>query len=118
MNDAGRSAPRVATLFAGSAPFSVAAFESILDATGNALDVRRVWTTPDRKAGRALKYHPTAVAEWAAVRNVPVSKHGSLRDPTALDELSHLGAPGETTLAILVAYGKIVPPEQPLHHEA
>jgi methionyl-tRNA formyltransferase len=90
-------------VFMGSPEFAVPCLEALLD-TAN---VRAVVTQPDKPAGRGLGVAASAVKLRALASSVPVLQPQSVRKPPFLDELKAL-APD---LAVVVAYGKILPPE-------
>ena len=65
-----------------------------------------VWTQPDKPAGRGDKIHPPPVKKFAV-------EHGlNLEQPTKLrtDEAKALFASYDADLAVVVAYGRILPP--------
>ena len=69
-------------------------------------EVASVWTQPDKPAGRGDKIHPPPVKTFAV-------EHGlKLEQPTKLrtDEAKALFASYDADLAIVVAYGRILPP--------
>ena len=70
-------------------------------------EVVAVVTQPDKPAGRGLGLVPPAVKVRALAAGVPVLQPPSVRKPPFLDELRAL-APD---VCVVVAYGKILPPE-------
>src|SRR5687767_10509149 len=69
-------------------------------------EVACVWTQPDKPAGRGDKIHPPPVKKFAV-------EHGlKLEQPTKLktDEAKALFASYDADLAVVVAYGRILPP--------
>src|SRR5687767_11725020 len=69
-------------------------------------EVASVWTQPDKPAGRGDKIHPAPVKKFAV-------EHGlKLEQPTKLrtDEAKALFASYEADIAVVVAYGRILPP--------
>jgi methionyl-tRNA formyltransferase len=76
-------------------------------------DVVAVWTQPDRPAGRGNKISPTPVKEFALAHNLPVFQPQKIK--TA--EAKQLFASHDADLAIVVAYGRILP-EEYLHAPA
>jgi methionyl-tRNA formyltransferase len=70
-------------------------------------DVLAVWTQPDRPSGRGNKLHQSPVKEFAVAHNLPV--HQPLKIKT--EEAKDLFASYSADAAIVVAYGRILPPE-------
>src|SRR5688572_3905069 len=69
-------------------------------------EVASVWTQPDKPAGRGDKIHHPPVKKFAV-------EHGlKLEQPTKLrtDEAKALFASYEADIAVVVAYGRILPP--------
>src|SRR5436190_19723920 len=91
----------------GSPEFAVPCLDALL-ATEH---VVAVVTQPDKPAGRGLGLSPPAVKVRALAAGVPVLQPPSVRKPPAAvafwDELEAL----RPDVAIVVAYGKILPPE-------
>ncbi|MDB4970064.1 MAG: methionyl-tRNA formyltransferase [Myxococcales bacterium] len=87
----------------GSPEFAVPCLDALLATE----EVVAVVTQPDKPAGRGLGLQPPAVKVRALSAGVPVMQPASVRKPPFLDELRAL-APD---LAVVVAYGKILPPE-------
>jgi methionyl-tRNA formyltransferase len=77
----------------------------LLDAVDGPGRVAAVVTRPDQPRGRGLKLHPSAVAEVAAARGVPILKPVKIRTPEFLDSLKSF-APD---LLVVAAYGRILP---------
>src|SRR3954447_14273396 len=94
---------KLRVVFMGSPEFAVPCLEALL-ATEN---VVAVVTQPDKPAGRGLGLLPPAVKVRALAAGVPVMQPASVRKPPFLDELRALDA----DIAIVVAYGKILPAE-------
>src|SRR5262249_47019037 len=70
-------------------------------------DVVAVWTQPDRPAGRGKKLHQSPVKEFAIQENLHV--HQPLKIKT--DEAKKLFTSHQTDVAVVVAYGRILPSE-------
>src|SRR5437588_13116986 len=90
-------------VFMGSPEFAVPCLEALLRTQA----VVAVVTQPDKPAGRGQKLVPPAVKRVAERAGVRVMQPASVRKPPFLDELRAL----EADVAIVVAYGKILPPE-------
>src|SRR5258706_10906521 len=94
--------------FAGPPRFAARALAAILDA-GHTVGL--VLTQPDRPAGRGLSTRPSAVAELAAARGLPILSPLSLRaggaDARAAVQRLQSAAP---ELLIVAAYGLLLPP--------
>lgn len=70
------------------------------------MDVRVVITQPDRPRGRSRRPRPSPVKEAALELSLPVSQPGS-----SGDLVDALRSAGPLDAGILVAYGRLVPPE-------
>jgi methionyl-tRNA formyltransferase len=94
---------RLRAVFMGSPEFAVPCLEVVARAT----DLVAVVSQPDKPAGRGLALAAPAVKVRAQALGVPVLQPTSLRKGPFATELAAL-APD---LAVVVAYGKILPPE-------
>ncbi|HET7728593.1 MAG TPA: methionyl-tRNA formyltransferase [Usitatibacter sp.] len=90
-------------VFAGTPPFAARALEALIDA-GHTVSL--VLTQPDRPAGRGLKLTPSAVAQVAAARALPVAKPPTLRDPARHEAI----ITARPDVMVVAAYGLILPP--------
>jgi methionyl-tRNA formyltransferase len=70
-------------------------------------EVVAVWTQPDKPAGRGNKLHQSSVKEFAVQHNLNVHQPLKIRTQEAKD----LFASHPADAAIVVAYGRILPPE-------
>ena len=70
-------------------------------------DIAGVFTQPDKPKNRGMKIDYTPVKELALLHGTPVFQPASLRDGTASEALRGL----DCDLAVVVAYGKILPRE-------
>jgi methionyl-tRNA formyltransferase len=93
--------PRV--VFFGTPEFSVPALQALLD---EGYDIAAVVTAPDRPAGRGLQIKPCPVAAFAREHGLFVVQPDKLSRSEILPMLQSLHA----TVAVLVAYGHIIPP--------
>jgi methionyl-tRNA formyltransferase len=91
-------------IFMGTPQFALPSLEAVL-AAGE--EVAAVVTQPDRPRGRGQVVTPSPVKELALAWNLPVLQPQRLKDPELLRHLQAL-AP---ELMIVVAYGRILPPE-------
>jgi methionyl-tRNA formyltransferase len=69
-------------------------------------EVAAVWTQPDRPAGRGNKLSLPPVKEFALLHNLAVHQPAKIRNEEALK----LFASHEADAAVVVAYGRILPP--------
>jgi methionyl-tRNA formyltransferase len=69
-------------------------------------EVAAVWTQPDRPAGRGKHLHRPPVKEFALERGLTVHQPAKIRTEEALE----LFASAEADVAVVVAYGRILPP--------
>lgn len=70
-------------------------------------EVVAVWTQPDRPAGRGGKVRPSPVKEFALKHGLKVHQPDRIKTP----EAAALFASHEADVAVVVAYGRILPPE-------
>jgi methionyl-tRNA formyltransferase len=70
-------------------------------------EVVAVWTQPDRPAGRGHKLHQSPVKELAGSHNLTVHQPLKIKTPAAKE----LFASHQADAAIVVAYGRILPPD-------
>jgi methionyl-tRNA formyltransferase len=70
-------------------------------------EVVAVWTQPDRPAGRGHKLHQSPVKEFAGSHNLTVHQPLKIKTPAAKE----LFASHQADAAIVVAYGRILPPD-------
>lgn len=90
-------------VFMGSPDFAVPCLEALLGRH----EVVAVVTQPDKPAGRGLGLTPPAVKVRALAAGLPVLQPPSVRKPPFAEVL----APLQPDLAVVVAYGKILPAE-------
>jgi methionyl-tRNA formyltransferase len=91
-------------IFMGTPQFAVPSLEAIL-AAGE--EVAAVVTQPDRPRGRGQVVTFSPVKELACAWNLPVLQPHRLNDPELIRSLTAL----QPELMIVVAYGRILPPE-------
>ncbi len=94
----------LSVLFMGTPDFAVPCLARIL-ADGHR--VAGVISQPDRPRGRGMSLAPTPVKEAALAGGLPVYQPAKLRDGAALSLIEAL----KPDLAVVVAYGRILPPE-------
>lgn len=70
-------------------------------------EVVAVWTQPDRPSGRGNKVTPSPVKEFALSHNIPVYQPQRIKN----DEAKKLFASHDADVAVVVAYGRILPEE-------
>jgi methionyl-tRNA formyltransferase len=69
-------------------------------------EIVAVWTQPDRPAGRGHKLTPSPVKEFALAHGLMVQQPAKIKT----DEARELFASHDADLAVVVAYGRILPP--------
>jgi len=89
-------------VFAGTPAFAVPALEAIAASRHR---LRAVFTQPDRRSGRGLKFEPGPVKQAAIDRGLPVEQPATFRDPDAVALLAGY----EPDLLVVVAYGLLLP---------
>ena len=70
-------------------------------------EVAAVWTQPDKPAGRGKKLHASPVKQFALENNLTVHQPAKIKN----QEAKGLFASHKTDVAVVVAYGKILPQE-------
>lgn len=90
-------------VYAGTPDFAVPPLHALVQA-GH--DVCRVYTQPDRPAGRGRKTAPSPVKKAAESLGLPLRQPASLRGDETQSSLRSLGA----DVMVVVAYGLILPP--------
>lgn len=70
-------------------------------------ELAAVWTQPDKPAGRGNKLHTSSIKQFAVENNLIVHQPAKIRNPEAKELFASHGA----DLAVVVAYGKILPQE-------
>jgi methionyl-tRNA formyltransferase len=88
----------------GTPEFALPSLEAVL-AAGE--EVAAVVTQPDRPRGRGQRVSPSPVKDLALSWNLPVLQPQRLKDPLLLQQLAAL----QPELLVVVAYGRILPPE-------
>jgi methionyl-tRNA formyltransferase len=91
-------------VFMGTPPAAVTSLQRLLI---DAHEVVAVWTQPDKPAGRGDKMHAPAVKEFALQHGLPVEQPKKIKT----DEAKELFASHQADVAVVVAYGRILPPE-------
>jgi len=91
-------------VFMGTPESAVPALRRLL-ADGH--EIVAVWTQPDKPAGRGKKLHAPPVKQFAVENNLTVHQPAKIKNPEAKD----LFASHKTDVAVVVAYGKILPQE-------
>ena len=92
---------RPRAIFYGSPEFAL----PCLEATVEICDVRLVLCQPDRRSGRGMQLHPPPVKARALELGLDVAQPTRMRDPELASRLRAL----EADLAVVVAYGRILP---------
>ena len=91
-------------VFMGTPESAVPSLERLL--TGGH-EVVAVWTQPDKPAGRGDKMHSPAIKQFALEHDLPVEQPKKIKT----QEAKELFASYDADLAVVVAYGRILPPE-------
>ena len=91
-------------VFMGTPDSAVVSLERILR---DGHEVVSVWTQPDRPAGRGDKMHSPPVKDFALAHNLEIQQPARIKTP----ESKELFASYNADLAVVVAYGRILPKE-------
>src|SRR3954454_6708101 len=70
-------------------------------------EIVAVWTQPDKPAGRGKKLQASPVKQFALEHNLPILQPQKIKNP----EAKGLFAAHQADVAVVVAYGKILPQE-------
>ena len=91
-------------VFMGTPESAVPSLERLLT---DGHQVVAVWTQPDKPAGRGDKMHSPAIKQFALEHDLPVEQPKKIKT----QEAKELFASYDADLAVVVAYGRILPPE-------
>jgi methionyl-tRNA formyltransferase len=91
-------------VFMGTPESAVPSLERLLT---DGHEVVAVWTQPDKPAGRGDKTHSPAIKQFALRHNLPVEQPKKIKT----QETKELFASYEADVAVVVAYGRILPLE-------
>jgi len=91
-------------VFMGTPESAVPSLERLLT---DGHEVVAVWTQPDKPAGRGDKMHSPAIKEFALEHGLPVEQPKKIKT----QEAKELFASYDADVVVVVAYGRILPPE-------
>lgn len=91
-------------VFMGTPESAVPSLQRLLE---DGHDIAAVWTQPDKPAGRGDKMHSPPIKDFALQHSLPVEQPKKIKTQDAKD----LFASYDADLAVVVAYGRILPPE-------
>jgi methionyl-tRNA formyltransferase len=91
-------------VFMGTPESAVPSLKQLLD---DGHEIVSVWTQPDKPAGRGEKLHSPPVKEFAVAHGLRLEQPKKIRT----DEAKALFESYDADLAVVVAYGRILPPE-------
>jgi methionyl-tRNA formyltransferase len=91
-------------VFMGTPESAVPSLRRLID---DGHDIVAVWTQPDRPAGRGKKLHASPVKQFATERHLPIHQPVKIKNT----EAKELFASHQADLAVVVAYGKLLPQE-------
>ncbi len=91
-------------VFMGTPESAVSSLEQLLK---DRHQVISIWTQPDRPAGRGEKLHASPIKEFAQAHGLQIEQPKKIKT----DEAKSLFASYDADLAVVVAYGRILPPE-------
>ncbi len=91
-------------VFMGTPESAVPSLERLLQ---DGHEIAAVWTQPDKPAGRGDKMHSPPIKEFALAHGLPVEQPLKIKTPEAKDLFASYNA----DLAVVVAYGRILPAE-------
>lgn len=99
-----RKSDNMRVIFMGTPDFAVPCLKALIDSED---EVVGVFTQPDKPKGRGYDLTPPPVKVCAVENSIPVFQPTSMKNGEALDIINSLDA----DLIIVVAFGKILPPE-------
>jgi methionyl-tRNA formyltransferase len=91
-------------VFMGTPESAVPSLRRLVD---DGLEIVAVWTQPDKPAGRGKKLHQSPVKEFALQHSLTIHQPQKIKTP----EAKELFASHHADVAVVVAYGKILPAE-------
>ena len=91
-------------VFMGTPESAVPSLERLLT---DGHEIVSVWTQPDKPAGRGDKMHSSPVKQFALAHNLSIEQFQKIKT----DQAKGLFASYEAEVAVVVAYGRILPPE-------
>ena len=91
-------------VFMGTPESAVPSLERLLT---DGHEVVAVWTQPDKPAGRGDKMHSPAIKQFALEHGLPLEQPKKIKN----QEAKELFASYDADVAVVVAYGRILPPE-------
>jgi methionyl-tRNA formyltransferase len=91
-------------VYMGTPDFAVLPLQALLKGEDQIVGV---FTQPDRKTGRGMKFQPTPVKAAAQEAEIPVFQPLKMRDPEAVEQLKAL----KPDLVVVTAYGQILSEE-------
>src|SRR2546423_5210081 len=91
-------------VFMGTPESAVPSLRRLID---DGHEIAAVWTQPDKPAGRGKKLHESPVKQFALERGLTIHQPQKIKN----DEAKELFASHHADVAVVVAYGKILPPE-------
>lgn len=91
-------------VFMGTPESAVPSLRRLID---DGHEIVAVWTQPDKPAGRGRKLHESPIKSFALQQNLTLHQPAKLKTP----EAKELFASHHADLAVVVAYGKILPSE-------
>lgn len=91
-------------VFMGTPQSAVPSLQRLLN---DGHDIAAVWTQPDKPAGRGDKLHSPPIKDFALAHGLTVEQPKKIRTPDA----KVLFASYDADVAVVVAYGRILPPE-------
>src|SRR5262249_19868610 len=95
---------RMRIVFMGTPEAAVPSLRRLIE---DGHEIVAVWTQPDKPAGRGKKMHASPVKEFAQDRNLTIHQPAKIKT----DEAKEAFASHDADVAVIVAYGKILPPE-------
>ncbi len=95
-------------VFMGTPEFAVPCLKALIESGDN---VTAVFTQPDKPKGRGYKLTPSPVKKLALEYNIPVYQPASFKNGSDASDSLRILNELSPDLIIVVAYGKILPPE-------
>lgn len=102
--ESGKAARNMRIVFMGTPEAAIPSLRRLLQ---DGHEIVAVWTQPDKPSGRGDKMHSPPIKEFASALNLPVEQPAKIKT----EQAKKLFASYKADVAVVVAYGRILPPE-------
>lgn len=102
--ESGKAARNMRIVFMGTPEAAIPSLRRLLQ---DGHEIVAVWTQPDKPSGRGDKMRSPPIKEFASALNLPVEQPAKIKT----EQAKKLFASYKADVAVVVAYGRILPPE-------